>query len=146
MVRKRQGRKRREMLARNAEITSFALRVSAGAEERRGEEPEIESGARLELRGRLEEPVKGVEDVLISIYPQDKVQIGTARPPSVGVIIGLKPEMSVVLPWLDRDFDRLWALALAGRARFAYFCFTEPRYGKGFVVSASFSSEGEEAE
>lgn len=131
MPRKRRGSRRPEMLARNAEITSFACRVSAGAEERRGEEPEIESGAWLELRGRLDEPVKGVEDVLISIYPKDNVEVGPARPASVGVIIGLKPEMSVVLPSLHRDFDRLWALTLAGRARFAYFYFTEPRYTPG---------------
>ena len=144
MPRKRRTGSRPELLSRNATLTSFSARVGIQAEHGRGEEPRIETRPWLELRGRLEEPVNDVTDVLISMFPEDKVQVGAARPASVGSVIGLKPEMSVVLTWAHRDFDRLWTLALSGRLGFAYLCFTKPHYGRALVVSASFSSEAEE--
>jgi len=129
---------RPEMLSRNIEITSFRASVRIHAVHRRGEEPEIESGPWLELRGTLDEPVKGVRDVILSLYPRDKMEVASA-----GAIIGMKP-MEVVLTWTHTEFDRVWALALSGQMKFAHLYFTTPRYRTGLVVSASFSSEREE--
>ena len=56
----------------------------------------------------------------------------------------MKPEMSVLISWPQREFDRLWALALSGHLKHAYLDFTAPHYNSGLVVSASFSNEVEE--
>lgn len=117
---------------------------SISAVHRRGEEPDVESGPWLELLGKLDEPVKGVTDVRISLYPREPVVIGTARPASIGAIVGKRPEMSVVISWAEREFDRVWTLALSGQLKFAYLYFTMPRYGHGLVISPSFGNEREE--
>ena len=52
-----------------------------------GDEPYIEGQPWLELRGTAQEPVKGVTDVKISMWPREKVEIGTARPASVGSVL-----------------------------------------------------------
>lgn len=144
MPRKRRTPQRPELLSRTAEITALTARVGIRVDQRRGDAPGIEAGPWLDLRGTLEEPVKGVEDVLFSLYPRDDPQIGPARPAGIGGVIGLKPEMSVVIPWSHREFDRLWAMALSGQLRFADLLFTKPHYGKARVVNASFSTEREE--
>ena len=144
MPRTRRKPHRHELLSRTATITSYSARVHIRVDHRRGDAPGIEAGPWLELRGTLEQPVKGVEDVLFSLCPKDNPQIGPARPAGIGSVIGLKPEMSVVIPWSHRDFDRLWALALSGKLRFADLLFTKPHYGKARVVGASFSTERDE--
>jgi hypothetical protein len=52
--------------------------------------------------------------------------------------------LDFVLPWLPVDFDRIWALAVSGRLTHGRLYFTKPHYGRGRVVSASFSTEAEE--
>ena len=135
---------RPEMLSRNAMITSFSATLRTSATHRRGEEPEIETQPWLELRGTLEEPAKGVSEVRISNYPREPVVVGTARPASVGAIIGMRPEMSVVITWSNMEFDRLWNFALSGHLKFMHMLFTKPHYKTGLVVSVSFSNEREE--
>jgi hypothetical protein len=132
------------MLTRTGEILSFSASVRTSAVHRRGEEPEIESQPWLELHGKFREPVKGVTDLKVSLYPREPLTVGTARPASVGSIIGAKPELQVVLPWTYAEFDRVWALALSGHLKFTHLYFTQPRYNRGLVVSASFSNELEE--
>lgn len=144
MPRKRRTPKRPELLSRTVAITSLAMRVGIRVDQRRGETPEIEAGPWLELRGTLDNPVKAVEDVLFGLYAENDPQIGPARPAGIGAVIGLKPEMSVVISWSHREFDRLWTLALSGQLRFADLLFTKPHYGKARVVNASFSTEREE--
>ena len=83
------------MLSRNLEITSFGASVRLHAIHRKGEEPYIESQPWLELPGTATEPVKGVTDVKVSMYPRDTNEIGTARPASVAAIIGARPTLDV---------------------------------------------------
>lgn len=111
---------------------------------RRGAEPEIESQPWLELRSRLHEPVKGVTDLKMSLYPKERLTMRPARPASVGSIIGTKSELYVVLPWSQAEFDRVWALASSGHLKFTDLCFTSSRYRRSHVVRASFSNELEE--
>jgi hypothetical protein len=132
------------MLSRNVAISSFRGTVRIGALHRRGEEPEIETAPWLELQGKATEPIRDVTDVKISMYPREPLQIGTARPAAVGAIVQAKPELSVVLTWTHMDFDRVWALALAGQLKYSHLYFTKPHYNSGLVVSASFSTDLEE--
>ena len=96
------------------------------------------------MRGKATEPVRDVRDVRISMYPRNTIQIGPARPASVGSIIQARPELSFVLTWPQVDFDRIWSLALSGQLTHGSLYFTKPHYNSGLVVSASFSNEAEE--
>lgn len=132
------------MLWRNVEITGFSPTVGLNAVHHRGAEPYVESQPWLELRGTATEPVNGVTDVKISVWLRETPKVGTARPASVGAVLGAKPKLSFGLSWLPDGFDRVWALALSGHLKFARVCFTKPHYNSGLVVSASFSNELEE--
>ena len=132
------------MLRRNVEISSFGATVRIGAVHEKGDEPYIESQPWLELRGKITEPVKGITDARISLYPRDDMQVGTARPACCGAIIGLKPVLEAVITWPHMEFDRLWALAMTGHLKWVHLYFTEPHYGHGLVVNASFGNEFEE--
>jgi len=144
MPKRKRSPNKPEMLSRNVAISSFPATVRIGAVHRRGEEPEIESQPWLELQGKATEPIRGVTDVKISMYPREPLVIGTARPASAGAIIQAKPELSVVLTWANADFDRVWTLATTGQLKYSHLYFTKPHYNSGLVVSASFSTELEE--
>ena len=133
-----------EMLSRDVEIKSSSLAVRISAVHRKGDEPNIESQPWLQLKGVLTETVKGVRDVVISLYPKDRIEIGTARPASCGAIIRARPELQVVISWPQHQFDRLWSMVLGNRLTHAHFYFTKLHYNTGLVVNASFSTEPEE--
>ena len=143
MPTKRKGGKP-EMLSRNFEIKSSRLTVRLSAVHRKGDEPEIESQPWLELRGVLTEAVKDVRDVQISLYPRDKMEVGTARPASCGAIIRARPDLQCVITWPQHEFDRLWAMVLGNRLTHGHFYFTKPHYNTGLIVNVSFSSQVEE--
>jgi hypothetical protein len=71
------------------------------------------------------------------MWPRDNVKIGTARPASVGAVLGARPELAFGLTWPQSGFDRVWNLAISGHVKFAHVCFTKPHYNSGLVVSAS---------
>lgn len=144
MANKRRKSGRPEMLSRNVEISSFSATVRLGAVHRKGENPYIEGEPWLELRGTATEAVRDVRDVRISMYPRNTLQIGPARPASVGSLIQARPELSFVLTWPQVDFDRIWTLALSGRLTHGSLYFTKPHYNTALVVNASFSNEAEE--
>jgi hypothetical protein len=133
-----------ELLWRNVEITGVSTNVGLNAVHHKGAEPDVESQPWLELRGTATEPVSSVTDVKISVWLRETPKLGTARPASVGALLGAKPELSFGLSWLPDGFDRMWALALSGHLKFARVCFTKPHYNSGLVVSATFSTELEE--
>lgn len=124
-------------------ISECRFTQSIRAVHERGTEPDVEAGPWLELVGVLEEPVKDVSNVRISLFPREPVVIGPLRPAAIGSILSLKPEVSVVISWSEREFDRLWTLALAGHLAFAHVVFTTPRYGRARVVTASLGNDRE---
>ena len=78
------------------------------------------------------------------MWRRDTVEVSTARPASVGSVLGATPELSFGLTWPQAEFDRVWVLALSGHLKFAHLYFTKSHYNSGLVVSASFSGELEE--
>ena len=133
-----------EMLTRDVAISAFRAAVRLRAIHRKGEEPFIEGQPWLELSGTATEVIKDVADVRLSLYPDDDLRVGTARPASVGAILSVRPELHAVLAWPQREFDRLWGLAVGGHLKYASLSFTKPRYGSALVVNASFGNVLEE--
>ena len=113
MPRKRGASAKPGMLSRNVEISSFSATVRLAAVHHKGDEPYVDSQPWLELRGTATEPVRDVREVKISMLPKDALQVGTARPASVGAITQARPLLHAVLTWSHVDFDRVWALAMA---------------------------------
>jgi hypothetical protein len=81
---------------------------------------------------------------MISLYPREKLEVGTARLAAVGAIIQARPHLEFELTWSHADFDRVWIIALGGRLTHGHFYFTKPHYNRELVVSLSFSTELEE--
>lgn len=144
MAKKRRKSGRPEMLSRNIEISSFSATVRLDVVNRKGDEPHVASQPWLELRGTAVDPVRDVRDVKISMFPRDRLEVGSGHPASVGTIIGARPVLDVVLTWPQVDFDRIWILAVSGQLTHGHLYFTKPYYNSGRVVSASFSTEAEE--
>ena len=94
-------------------------------------EPEIEVKPWLELRGQLDEPVRQTSAIALSIYPDARTKIGTARPAAVGAIIGARSAVEAVISLPDSEFDRVWLFALSGNLKHAWIAFTRPRYNRG---------------
>jgi len=140
---KKRNRNRPEILARDVEFSSCRMSVGLRAVHQRGVEPYIESQPWLELKGTASEPVRDVKDIVISLYPKDEV-VGTSRPAACGAIVGTRPQLHFVLTWPHIDFDRVWAMAVAGHLRHAHIAFTKPHYGSGLVVNSYFSNEAAE--
>jgi hypothetical protein len=59
-------------------------------------------------------------------------------------MVGAKPERHAVLTWSHAEFDRVWVLAWSGNLKVTHLYLTQPHYGGGLLVSASFSNELEE--
>lgn len=120
------------------------MSVSLQGVEQRGYEPRIEASSWLELSGALDEPVRDVREVVLSLYTRDNLEPGTARPLAVGSIFKTRPELSVVVGFPHSDFQNIWTLALLERLKFAHFAFTKPYYNSALVTEISFSTEREE--
>ena len=144
MPKTRRASHRPEMWSRTVEIISFRTTVRLYAVTPKGEEPYIDSQPWLELDGTMDEPVRNVRDVVMNMYPKDKLEVGTARPASVGAIVQMRPHLSVVVTFPQTNFDRVWTLALGGRLKYGHLYFTKPHYNTALVVSMSLSNELEE--
>lgn len=135
---------RPETLNRHLEISAVRISLRVGVDEPRDPEPEIEVKQWLELRGVLGEPVRQTSDVVLSLYPDNRTKVGTARPPAVGAIIGVRSAVEAVISLPHTEFDRLWSFALSGHLKHAWMEFTKPRHNRGLVLAVTFSSEREE--
>jgi hypothetical protein len=144
MPRKRRASLQDELLRRTVEITGVESRMSIRVVTERGAEPYAESGPWVDLRGILSEPIRGRWDTLISIFPEEEVRIGPARPAAIGSIIQLRLHVGVVASFPHRDFDRLWVMAQTGHLKYADLVFTRPHYNRARVVNLSFSNEMED--
>lgn len=144
MAKKPRRNRRPEILNRTVDIASFRTSLRVGVDEPKDTEPEIEVKPWLELRGVLAEPVRQTTDLVLSLYPDARTKVGTARPPAVGSIIGVRSAVEAVISLPHAEFDRLWSFALSGHLKHAWMAFTRPHYNRGLVLAVSFSSQREE--
>jgi hypothetical protein len=144
MPKKRRRRKRDELLSRFFTVSSVNESLSIHATEPEGLPPTIDSNAYLEVRGTVDEPLRDTTDLRILFFPKDTIEVGTARPASVGSMEVARSGMHGAVFITHREFDRMWAMSLAGQLRHGYLAFTKPHYRTSFIVSISFSREKEE--
>jgi hypothetical protein len=116
------------------------------SERDRDPQPEFESYGSIELTGTMDEPIRDVRDVEITLYSAtaEPVRVGKEPVPWIGLIHGFRPVVrpSVFIP--QRAFDRLWVLAGAGMAKYAYMTLTKPHYQHAYVLYLSLSTHPEE--
>jgi hypothetical protein len=133
-----------ETMRRNVAISGWVPRVSFGVRNPDATEPEIEGSLWLRLRGTLFEPLRDVNEVTFSLWPDHDKRVGPARPAAVAHIMRTRPEVEVLASFAPAHFEFIWSLALAGHLTHAYIHFTKPRYGSAEVLNLSFSNEREE--
>jgi hypothetical protein len=133
-----------EPLSRSVQVTAVDVRVALYPDDTSRIDPIGESRAWLDLRGTADERIAETSDVAIHIRAADKADRGIGPPPCVGGIIHVRPTVCVVVAFPHLEFDRLWAMALAGRLTHAHLTFVKPRYGKARVLSLSLSNTAEE--
>jgi hypothetical protein len=141
----RKPRSRRpEILIRNIEITSGQAGVSISASRQKAEDPELSGSARVELAGVMDEPIRGVREVEMTVYPTDDPRPGKDPIPWVGLVHGVKPVLRPAFFISHRDFERVLMLALSGQLKHAYMAVTQPHYNTAYVTNVSFSTNPEE--
>ena len=107
----------------------------------KGAEPLIDSNPSLDLRGRINEPIGSVTELVINIQPKERPVIGPVRPLPVGSIVQIRPYIWAVVTFPRRDFDLLWSMALTGYIKHAPSLFTKPLYNKALVTDLCLSNE-----
>jgi hypothetical protein len=78
---RRRATRRRETLNCSIDVSSFRASLRVRVDEPRNPVSEIEVRLWLELRGTLNEAVGPARDVVLSLYPDARTKVGTARPP-----------------------------------------------------------------
>ena len=144
MPKRRQVRRKEETFVRMVDVTSVSQRVSFYSTAPKGEAERVESHAALVIRGTMDAPVRTIHDIEITARAVERIEGGPLRPPCVGDINQVRPYVDACV-WIPHvDFDRMWALALAGCLKHARLVFPKPHYNEAAIASISFSSEPEE--
>jgi hypothetical protein len=138
---RRRGRQRIELLSRRAQISSFSAYLHAGIDDPKGHQPLRQGDVTLELRGTLDEPVKGETAVRIGIHEAKDEQMGTKRPAVIGFVFSVKPDVHVYVQFPSALFQRTLAMAFAGHIKHAHIVMTPPKWGNADVPNISFSNE-----
>jgi hypothetical protein len=106
----------------------------------KGPEPLIGSEPWLEVRGKLNEPIRDVTELVISVHGQQRPRAGPVRPLCVGTIGQIRPYISAIVTFPQTGFNQLWWMALSGWLKYAYIVFTKPHYNSGLVTHVSLSN------
>jgi hypothetical protein len=130
-------RKKAEILSRYLTVTDWRASVSVRVDRQRGLPPERGGLNWLEFDGELTEALKGVVSAKVSLHPTSDLSLGERAPLSIGSIIQIKPQVSVVVPLSEAEFDRIWTLALTNQIKSCFLAFHEPFRGYAGVVSFS---------
>jgi hypothetical protein len=91
----------------------------------------------------MNEPVKGVSDIEINLYPDAKVESEPKHWEHIGAVVDVKPMLNLVVAVSPSVFDLIWTLALSGQLKHASCSFTKPHYRSAQVTSLSVSNKPE---
>jgi len=129
---------------RRIDISAVSARISVHPSGEKGEEPQLESTASLELTGTIDEPIREVRDVLITLYSTERATVGTDPLPWIGLIHGFRPVIRPTVFITEAVFDRIWVLAGSQMLKHAYLVVTKPHYQSAYVAQLSVSTDPEE--
>ena len=141
MARERKQRRKDELLRRDIEIESIHTFMSLHVMAPKGTEPLIDSSPSLDLRGRINKPIRNVTELAINVQPKERPVLGPVRPLPVGSIVHIRPYILAVVTFPRGEFELLWSMALSGYARHAHIVFTQPHYGHALVTNLCLSNE-----
>lgn len=130
-----------ELLRRDLEVVSIHTFMSLHGVTPKGAEPSIGSNSSLEVRGRLNEPIRDVTDLVINLQPTDLPKPGAVQPLCVGTIFQIRPYVSAAVMFPRKDFDHLWWMALSGHVKHVHIVFTKPHRNNALVTDLSLSNE-----
>jgi hypothetical protein len=93
----------------------------------------------IECRGRLDEPIRKIYEINISLRDAREEDVG----PSATIVVAhlWRSNFNVEVRLPARDFDRAWVLATGGMLKHASLTMTKPHRTKVQVLDLSFSSE-----
>ncbi len=129
---------RREVQSRYATITDWNPSLTVLTRKQRGLPPEREVLHRIKFIGTLEEPLKGVTDLVGTIYPASDVSTGKAAEPCIGSIISMRPAILLAVTFTFDEFSWLLTLAAGNQLAACHFACNEPVRGYAPVFSLSF--------
>jgi hypothetical protein len=78
--------------------------------------------------------------VEFSIRPEETATTEGADVPCVGVIVNLRPILTVVVDLPQQEFDGAWMLVASNQLKYARVAFTASRLRTAFVKSLSLSN------
>jgi hypothetical protein len=143
MARRKRRGGRPEVLSRSVEVVEIETRLWMSAHKPRGANPVVKSRPWLELRGTMNEPVRGVSDIEINLYPDARVESQPTQSECVGAVVDVKPMLNLVVAVSPSMFDLVWVMAVSGRLKHASCSFTKPHYRSAQVTSLSVSNKPE---
>lgn len=132
--------KKQEILSRCVLITECRGDVSVRVDHERGRLPTRVDRSTIEVLGHLHEPLDGVTQASVMVFPTTDVSIGETTPPSVGSVLSTKPVFQAALHLPENEFSRLWALVAANQVKSCHVLFTQPYRRHAYIVNINFSS------
>lgn len=93
----KKARPRPERFTRTAQSSYVCAATSLRVDHPRGYPASAECKTYLELRGPLDEPIRGVRDVEVHLRAVDKVELSETKPLCIGIATDLSPVVSIGL-------------------------------------------------
>jgi hypothetical protein len=143
---KRRKRQAPEYLYRDVSISEARAWVSMGGQQEKDQEPQFHSIIAVELKGVLDEPIRGVQAIELSLHPRDDATPGKGPFPWIGLIHGIKPVIRGFVFIPHREFDWVWTLAVSGFLKHAQMHLTPPRFNKAHIFHLTLSTHPEESD
>jgi len=94
----------------------------------------------IEILGNLNEPLDGVTQASVMVFPTTDVSLGDTAPLSIGSVLSTKPVFQAALHLPEYEFSRLWALVAENQVKSCYLSFTQPYRRRAYILNINFSS------
>jgi len=140
MTKTRRGPKRQETLSRYVLITDCRGDLSVRIDRGRGRLPTRVDSSTIEVLGHLHEPLDGITQASVMVFPTTDVSLGNTTPLSIGSVLSTKPVFQAALHLPENEFSRLWALVAANQVKSCHIMFTQPYRRHAYIININFSS------
>lgn len=141
MTKARRAPKRQEILSRYILVTDSRADISVRVDRVRGRMPIRVDSSTIEILGNLLEPLDGITQASVMVFPTTDVSLGDTAPLSIGSVLSTKPVFQAGLHLPENEFSRLWALVAANQVKSCYLSFTQPYRRRAYILNINFSSD-----